>query len=320
MARELVGLLGIVLAFSATADEPAGHHVLFIGNSYTFRSHLPDIVKALALAGHPDEPFEVTSVVYGGQTLKTHWELYRSYNMLRLPKLSATDLQAELDALQKAKDESQDQALASRLNAALANHRKWLAQAGQPRPPFDLVVLQSWRDQKGGLDSDYAVYARKFAAEIRAQGGRPVLYATTPETQNAQPLEATPDPSPVEATNRFLQALGAELDAIVIPMAAVAHRCQTERPDITLRYVNDGHPNQTMAYLTASTFYAALFNASPEGLAVETVTDDRVKIPEHPDQNPDGGPQIVTFPADLLAFLQRTAWQGLQDYRQTKPE
>lgn len=60
-------------------------------------------------------------------------------------------------------------------------------------------------------------------------------------------------------------------------MPLVALRCQTFRPDLTLRFVNDTHFNQAMAYLTACTFYGRLFNHSPEGLAFGQVTDNRLE-------------------------------------------
>jgi hypothetical protein len=100
-------------------------------------------------------------------------------------------------------------------------------------------------------------------------------------------------------------------------MPAVAWRCQTERPELTLRYVNDGHPNQTMAYLTACTFFGVLFGRTPEGLPIDTITDNVSKIPDHPEQNPDGGPKQVTFDEPLRTALQQIAWQGLQDYAAT---
>ncbi len=147
-----------------------------------------------------------------------------------------------------------------------------------------------------------------------------MLYVTTPETQHAQPLTTAPDPAPVQAISRFIKVLGAELEALVVPMPTVALRSQLDHPELTLRYVNDGHPNQTMAYLTACTFFGALFGRSPEGLTVATVTDNAVKDPAHPELNPDGGPQSVTFEEATRIALQRASWQGLQDYQNTLPQ
>jgi hypothetical protein len=99
-------------------------------------------------------------------------------------------------------------------------------------------------------------------------------------------------------------------------MSIVALRCQTVRPDLTLRFVNDGHLNQAMAYLTACTFYGALFDRSPEGLAIDTVTDIRYLDEEHRDKDRDGGPLARTFSAKDRADLQRIAWEGLKQFRE----
>ena len=109
----------------------------------------------------------------------------------------------------------------------------------------------------------------------------------------------------------ILQALAKQTDALVVPMSMVALRCQTVRPDLTLRFANDFHPNQTMVYLTACTFYAALFNRSPEGLPIDTIPSS---TPGNKD--PDGGPAERTFSPKDRADLQRIAWEGLKQFQQ----
>ena len=159
--------------------------------------------------------------------------------------------------------------------SALARHRELSKSLDAQRKKWDLVVLQSYRDDLEGDKSLYVQYAPKFAELIKAQGGRVVLYETTPTTQNSKPLTAPPDPAPVTEKAKTIAALAKQIDATVVPMSMVALRCQTVRPDLTLRCVKDGHLNQTMGYLTACTFYAALFNRSPEGLPIDTVNDNR---------------------------------------------
>ena len=161
----------------------------------------------------------------------------------------------------------------------------------------------------------YVQYAPKYAELIKAQGGRVVLYETTPTTQNSKPLTVPPDPAPVTAKARTIAALAKQIDAIVVPMSMVALRCQTVRPDLTLRWVKDGHGNQTMGYLTACTFYAALFSRSPEGLPIDTVNDSRSKGGK-PAQDPDGKPLKRTFSSKDRADLQRIAWEGLRQFQQ----
>jgi len=151
---------------------------------------------------------------------------------------------------------------------------------------------------------------------IKAQGGRVVLYETTPTTQNEKPLTAPPDSAPVIEKAKTIAALANRIDATVVPMSMVALHCQTVRPDLTLRFVNDGHLNQTMAYLTACTFYAALFDRSPEGLPVDTVTDTRFLDDKQRDKDRDGGPIRRTFSAQDRADLQRIAWEGLKQFQE----
>ena len=112
---------------------------------------------------------------------------------------------------------------------------------------------------------------------------------------------------------KTIAALANRIDATVVPMSMVALHCQTVRPDLTLRYVKDGHLNQTMGYLTACTFYAALFNRSPEGLPLDTVNAGRTRNGK-PAQDPDGGPLKRTFSAKDRADLQRIAWEGLKQF------
>ena len=102
-------------------------------------------------------------------------------------------------------------------------------------------------------------------------------------------------------------------DLLRVP--GLALRCQTVRPDLTLRYVKDSHLNQTMGYLTECTFYAALFNRSPEGLPIDTVHAGRMKDGK-PAIDPDGGPLKRTFSAKDRANLQRIAWEGLKQFQE----
>src|SRR6185436_9757047 len=104
---------------------------------------------------------------------------------------------------------------------------------------------------------------------------------------------------------RVIAALAARTGASVVPMSMVALRSQTVRPDLTLRFVNDNHLNHTMAYLTACTFYAALFDRSPEGLKLASVTDIRFLDDAHKEKDRDGGPITHTFSAKDRAELQR---------------
>lgn len=292
----------------------AGHetlNVLFIGNSYTARHKLSQVIKAMAEAGNPNLSFDVTTVIYGGRRLVDHWRL-GTQNYVKIAALTPGEVRATIASLEEmlAKDPEDSHA-----KAAIGRHRELLKTLDSQRKKWDFVVLQSYRDDLQGEESLYVEYAPKFAELIKAQGGRVVLYETTPTTQNAKPLTGPPDRKPVIEKARTIAALAKRIDATVVPMSVVALHCQTVRPDLTLRFVNDAHLNQTLAYLTACTFYAALFDRSPEGLPIDTVTDIRCLDAEHKDQDRDGNPITRSFSAKDRADLQRIAWEGLQQFK-----
>jgi hypothetical protein len=329
------GLAPVALGFAlcasggATAADTSSQHgertlnVLFIGNSYTGRHNLARIVQALAEFGSPGLRFHSEQVVYGGRTLECHWD-FKSQNWIRVADLTAKEQQRTVEEFERrvAALESKETTMTAeqlrdshRLPVALVRHRALLDYLSQKPPRWDIVILQSYMDTKNGLDSPYAQYARKFAEVAHSQGARVILYVTTPDTQNANPLEQAPDPAPAIAEARVWAQLGKEIDADVVPMIFIANRCLTARPDVTLRFVNDGHLNQTMAYLTACSIHSVLFDKSPEGLPVNSVTDGKKKDAEHPDVGPDGDPLTKVFADDMRLFLQKTAWEGIQAYK-----
>jgi len=84
-----------------------------------------------------------------------------------------------------------------------------------------------------------------------------------------------------------------------------------------------------MAYLTACTFYAAVYGKSPEGILFNKVTETKSQN-IHGEQvaansseakmsnlvNPDGGPLEVVFTHEQRLFLQRIAWKAVNDFQQ----
>jgi len=304
--------LSSAFAESPPAAKQKTLNVLFIGNSFTARHNLSQVVKAMAEAGDPTLCFDVTTVIYGGRRLVDHWRL-GTQNYVKIAALTPEEEQTTIHSLEEmlARDPTDKYAA-----SALARHRELQKSLSVPRQKWDIVVLQSYRDDLDGDKSLYVQYAPKFADLIKAQGGRVVLYETTPITQNDKPLTAPPDSAPVMEKAKAMAALANRIDAAVVPMSTVALRCQTVRPDMTLRFVNDGHLNQTMAYLTACTFYPALFDRSPEGLPIDTVTDTRFLDDKQRDKDRDGGPIRRTFSAQDRGDLQRIAWDGFKQFQE----
>ena len=100
------------------ADEKRTLDVLFIGNSYTARHNLADVVKSMAEAGNPGLTLNPTTVIYGGRTLSDHWRL-GTQSFVKLHSLTHADEEATVASLAKlAKDPKEPYAA-----AALKRHR-----------------------------------------------------------------------------------------------------------------------------------------------------------------------------------------------------
>jgi len=289
--------------------------VLFLGNSFTVRNKLPEVIQAMAAAGQPSRKLVPTIIAYGGRTMKDHWNLH-SQTWVTLPALTEVELEQSIIEL---KQQSEKDPENGNIRRSLQRHEGLRATLKEARPKWDYVILQSWQDTAGGMTSGYVEYARRLATLARRNGAKVVFYDTAPETLNAAPLTEPPPRAPAEERARMLTTLAAEFDGLAVSVPLAVWHCQTQRPELTLRYTKDFHLNQTTAYLTAATFYAVLFAQSPEGLPVKEVTDTRVDDPAHPERNPDGGPQLKIFDDDVRLFLQRTAAKAVSDFRDLPP-
>ena len=169
-------------------------NVLFIGNSYTARHNLAKVVKTIAEEGNPGLDFKPTTVIYGGRTLSDHWNL-GTQNVVKLQSLTTEDVNASLVILKKG---FENKKLNGYAKGALSRQTKLLGEIGKPHPKWDIVVLQSYRDDIGDAPTKYAQFAPKFADLAKAQGAKVILYVSSPTTQNAEPLTAAPDPLPVK--------------------------------------------------------------------------------------------------------------------------
>lgn len=291
-------------------EVPDTINALFIGNSYTFRHNLPEIVKKLAEEGNPGLCFNTSSVTYGGRILKDHWRL-KTQNFINCKSLSIEEQNSTIKYLEEIISEDSSDNFAV---SALALHKKLLIKITSGKiEKWDVVVLQSYRDDLNEKDSLYFRYASLFADLIKKQGGEVVLYETAPTLQNSSALKSPPVKDDIVIKEKRFALLAKQLDATVIPMSLVAFTCQTQRPDLTLRYVKDGHPNQTMAFLTANTFYSALFGRSPEGMLLDRVKDTK-PLDGFPELDPNGEPLEKVFSDELRTELQRIAWQSVLEF------
>lgn len=308
----------------ATAEEDAGTvSMLFIGNSFTQQHNIPDQVRDLLALGNPGMKVDTLRVIYGGSIAAEHWNHYRTVNILNLSDFTREDLeqqQAELTAeaakvaIEQA--EAGDEAIARRharrvghLQRAVTHHGAWMKLVDAP-PKFDYVVLQSYRDEIGGLESSYANYARKFAEVIHDHGAKMVLYATAQREQNGQPLTELPDPQPVMEKAVYLAQLGNELDALVVPVSLAIHKLREQRLDLTTRFETDSHLNQVCAYLTLCCFYAAILDQSPVGLDYR-----EINAWANQRKDPNGNLMHQVFDVPTATAIQQAAWDAVQEMK-----
>lgn len=301
----------VLLPFQSNSEEL---NVLFIGNSYTARHNLAKVVKEMAEAGNPNLTFNITSVFYGGRTLQDHWRL-GTQHIVKQHSVTKEEIEATVENLKEASKDPKDKYAP----AGLKRQSALLKTFNSNRDKWDIIVLQSYRDDLNGDDSLYMQYAPRYARLAKAQGARVILYVTTPTTQNAEPLTSVPDKKPILKKSRSIAKLANRLGANVAPMALIAHRSQTQRPDLPLRFINDAHLNQTLSYMSACALYAAIFDRSPQGLPVNEVTDIRF-LGNDRTKDRDGLPITKVFSKEDQADLQRIAWEGYQEFQKLRKE
>jgi hypothetical protein len=158
-------------------------------------------------------------------------------------------------------------------------------------------------------------YAGRFAEVAKQQNTKVILYLTAPYSLNKAPVS---EPIEQERALRELHIaadLAKQTGALVVPVPLAVYLLQKKGTDLTLRYHNDGHPNQCGAYLTACLFYAAVFNRSPEGLPLSQVIETKIVDPKKPHNDPDGNPLKRGFSDSERTLLQRTAWEATEAFR-----
>ena len=204
------------------------------------------------------------------------------------------------------------------LKSAIANHKSWMARRNDFPPAWNYVVLQSWQDVNPDPAIGYLKYATKFIEVARQQNTQPILYLTAPYSQNMVPVTEPIEKERALMEVRLAADLAKKTGALVVPVPLAVYRLQKAGIPLTLRYKNDGHPNQVCAYLTACLLYAAVFNQSPEGLALSEVVETKIVDSNKPEYDPDGNPLRRVFTEAERKLLQRTAWETMEAFRRNE--
>lgn len=350
----------LCFCFMVANSQKKQQNFLFVGNSFTMRHELPTIFANISNEGNPESLVETETLGYGGKNLFHHWECLRSYDRIVINKLSQTDFDntiLELEKLNKSPEVpsfytkywhelSQNlfyskyrknnniswESEKSIINNAISKHKSWYASKKSSIDNFNYLVLQSWLDVTDDFQSGYFKYASLFAGIAKANEIKTILYITAPYAHNASPVTQAVSKEQAMGECRAAYKFSKLIDAIVVPMPlAITLAQESTEPvarTLTFRYKNDGHPNQTMAYLTACTFYAAVYGKSPEGILFNKVTETKSqnihgeKVTANTSDtkmsnlvNPDGGPLEVVFTDEQRLFLQRIAWKAVNDFQ-----
>ncbi len=323
------------LARPVFAEEPAKKlDILFLGNSFTARHDIAGLVEKILEEGDPTTDVQVQRVIYGGQNMFKHSTYYFSQSFIEESRLTEDAIARRIETMKGflksdtapnpeewdkhwaslGKTDVSFASIHSHIKKAIKNHESLLRE--NPKTKWDYVVLQSWRDVSDQPNQAYERYATKLAEIAKAQGADVILYMTSPETQNEDPVAepynvASADRDTVVG-RRMKKALQPKA---VIPVPLAIKHIQTgdaDRPgtDLVFRYHNDGHPNQTCAFLVANLFYAAITGKSPEGLSFNSVTENKLKN----GKDPDGGESTVVFGKKEKTYLQRMAYESVLEF------
>ncbi|HAY78503.1 MAG TPA: hypothetical protein DCY79_01710 [Planctomycetaceae bacterium] len=330
--RIAITFLAVASAVPSSADELK---ILFLGNSFTARHDIAGLVEQILEEGDRTTDVQVQRVIYGGQNMFKHSTYYFSQSFMEQSTITQETITQRIAAMRQFLESdtapnpdewNRHWSSVGKTNVRFAGIHKHISRAIQhheallrnnPKTKWDYVVLQSWRDVSEQPNQAYERYATKLAKIAKAQGAEVIFYMTSPETQNQAPVT---EPYNLAAAKRDtavgLRMAKALQPKAVIPVPLAIKNIQTgnaDKPgtDLVFRYHNDGHPNQTCAFLVANLFYAAITGKSPEGLAFNSVTENKLKE----GKDPDGGEPTVTFDNETKTYLQRMAYESVLEFK-----
>ncbi len=262
----------MLLLASLGSVEAKEINILFMGNSFTFRHDLPKLVKQVFEEGQDDLTVNVERIVYGGQDLFRHHDLYFSETAVRLNSITIPEIEEKTAAIESMLAAEKPPAFYNAYweKAGIepqpwTNNRKNLMNALKSqkmlsqriknggRVKWDYLVLQSWLDIVADVDAGYGEYAQKWAALAEQEGIKVILYITAPHAQNQGSVT---EPLGLERTEMEMKTIQQLTERIrphaVVPVALGIKNIQQSGTDLKFRYANDGHPNQYCAFLTAN--------------------------------------------------------------------
>jgi hypothetical protein len=323
-------IIGLAMLAVIGQVEAREINILFMGNSYTVRHNLPELVKKVFEEGQPGLTVNVERIAYGGQDMFRHHDFYFTESFVRLNSITIPEINAQISIMESLLKAGGPPTFLSAyyektglkpvvwetiekyLGTAVKNQKQLIERVeNNGRVKWDYIVLQSWRDVVADVDAGYAEYAQKWAKMAEKEGIKVILYITAPHAQNQEPVT-----EPVELAQTAMELITVrQLVArihpyAVVPVALGLKNIQMNGTDLKFRYINDGHPNQYGAFLTSNMFYAAFFRQSTEGFYYNRVTETKLKD----DKTPDGGAKTVIFDRATKTLLQKAAYDAVMEF------
>ncbi|MFL7868629.1 MAG: hypothetical protein AB8I58_07365 [Anaerolineales bacterium] len=171
---------------------------------------------------------------------------------------------------------------------------------------YDIVILQedmqtssSYKESKTA--DSFHEYARKFDALIKESGAKTVFFMAWPFEEGGEV------PITYEEIAQAHRDIATELGADVAPVALAIQRTIKERPDLDVNDADGFHPSIYATYLSANVVYATISGKSPEGLTYLP--------PKGNYKLSDRETVVEGITEEEAAFLQRVAWETVQDYQ-----
>lgn len=169
--------------FHASAQTQSEINMLFIGNSFTMRHDLSELVKEVIEEGKPGLKVNVVAQGYGGQSLFQHTEYYFTQSFIEESTIENSTIQSRIDSMnaflqleevpeefvhfwEDVRGQKVDDFPKSNIETAIRRHEFLLT--NNPRIEWDYVVLQSWLDEIPDLNDGYSKYARYLSIIAKA--------------------------------------------------------------------------------------------------------------------------------------------------------
>ena len=330
MHRILVFITTVIVLLAPAFGEQEDVNILFLGNSFTFRHDLDQLVKKVIEEGQPGLKVHAERVVYGGMSMYQHSELFFSQTFIEQHTIKDQTIRDRIQQMENLLELEEPPAEyvhfwkeirgsrvmkefpRSSIEKAIRDHRELLK--NNPRTKWDYVVLQSWQDVYPDIDQGYSKHARFLAAIAGEQGAKVILYVTAPDIQNAEPVTQPQLQDRVDREIKVILELAKSIEPFaVVHVPLAVNLIQKGGTDLTFCYVNDFHPNQTCAFLTSNMFYAALFKQGTVGFAYNSVTETNPKE-MGPGKDPDGNDATVVFDLQTKEYLQRMAHEAVMAF------